>query len=393
MKKILGSALFLIVLVAGWLIYQGGLLRNFQSPTQTSATSPANSGSDNSNANNTSGSSNGTAAPKVVQSVAVDGFVPDKNTLKSIVTNGVVRVSVENPSRPFYSEVDGQAQGFNVDFAKLLFAQKEFTSRDHSTIKVDTAHGVDTYPAVPAQLTQTDSQGNALVDVAMDGLTFPDDSPNGVVYTVPYIDDFGYSLIVRKGSPVHSAADLGGKKIGILQGDPDVKAFVTKAFPDSQIVELSDASINGERSWMAHFLNNRQVDAIVYDYPFGVAEIEGTDLTFAVTKLDGSNLAYKIGVRKSDSDLLVYLNSAIAKVRQSPEYLALLRKYFISNQIATTAASGNEKTYVVKSGDTLNLIASSQLGSAQRYVEIQKRNNLPNPNLILVGQRLVIPHG
>ncbi|WP_133646180.1 transporter substrate-binding domain-containing protein [Paraburkholderia flava] len=388
MKKILGSALFLIVLVAGWLIYQGGLLRNFQSPAQTSSSSPANSSSDNSSSN-----SNSTAAPKVVQSVAVDGFVPDKNTLKSIVTNGVVRVSVENPSRPFYSEVDGKAQGFNVDFAKLLFAQKEFTSRDHSTIKVDTAHGVDTYPAVPAQLTQTDSQGNALVDVAMDGLTFPDDSPKGVVYTVPYIDDFGYSLIVRKGSPVHSAADLGGKKIGILQGDPDVKAFVTKSFPDSQIVELSDASINGERSWMAHFLNNRQVDAIVYDYPFGVAEIDGTDLTFAVTKLDGSNLAYKIGVRKSDSDLLVYLNSAIAKVRQSPEYLALLRKYFISNQIATTAASGNEKTYVVKAGDTLNVIASSQLGSAQRYVEIQKRNNLPNPNLILVGQRLVIPHG
>ncbi|MGH8780071.1 transporter substrate-binding domain-containing protein [Paraburkholderia sp.] len=390
MKKILGSALFLIVLVAGWLIYQGGLLRNFQSPAQTSATSPANSGTDNST--NTS-SNNSTAAPKVVQSVAVDGFVPDKNTLKSIVTNGVVRVSVENPSRPFYSEVDGKAQGFNVDFAKLLFAQKEFTSGDHSTIKVDTGHGVDTYPAVPAQLTQTDSQGNAVVDVAMDGLTFPDDSPNGVVYTVPYIDDFGYSLIVRKGSPIHSAADLSGKTIGILQGDPDVKAFVTKAFPDSRVVELSDASINGERSWMAHFLNNRQVDAIVYDYPFGVAEIEGTDLTFAVTKLDGSNLAYKIGVRKSDNDLLVYLNSAIAKVRQSPEYLALLRKYFISNQIATTAASGNEKTYVVRSGDTLNLIASSQLGSAQRYVEIQKRNNLPNPNLILVGQRLVIPRG
>lgn len=398
MKKILGSAIFLVILVAGWLIYQGGLVQRLTSPssssssssTQTSSSDTSNSGSSNSN-NNSSSSNN--ASTNVVQSVAVDGFVPNKNTLKSIVTNGVVRISVENPSRPFYSEDGGKPQGFNVDFAKLLFAQKEFTSGDHSTIKVDTGHGVDTYPAVPAQLTQTDKDGNATVDIAMDGLTFPDDTPNGVVYTVPYIDDFGYALIVRKGSPIHSAADLAGKKIGILQGDPDVKAFVTKAFPGNQVVELSDASINGERSWMAHFLNNGQVDAIVYDYPFGVAEIEGTDLTFAVSKLEGSNLAYKIGVRKGDSDLLVYLNSAIAKVRQSPEYLDLLRKYFISNQIATTAAQGNEKTYIVKSGDTLNLIASSQLGSSARYVEIQRRNNLPNPNLILVGQRLVIPRG
>jgi nucleoid-associated protein YgaU len=68
-----------------------------------------------------------------------------------------------------------------------------------------------------------------------------------------------------------------------------------------------------------------------------------------------------------------------------------LRKYFISNQVVTTVATSGEKTYLVKGGDTLNLIASSQLGSAAKYVQIQKRNNLPNPNLILVGQHLMIP--
>jgi ABC-type amino acid transport substrate-binding protein len=244
---------------------------------------------------------------------------------------------------------------------------------------------------VPAQLKKTDAHGNAVVDIAMDGLTFPDNTPDGVVYSVPYVDDFGYALIVPHNSSVRSAADVAGKTIGVLQGDPDVKAYVTKAFPNSRIVELSDASINGERSWMAHFLDTHQVDAIVYDYPFGVSEIKGTDLRFAVTKLDGSNLAYKIGVRKEDSALLIYLNSAIAKVKQTPEYLDLLRKYFVSDQVIVTAASGGERTYVVRSGDTLNVIASSMLGSGSRYVEIQKRNNLPNPNLILVGQRLVIP--
>ncbi|WP_341312905.1 transporter substrate-binding domain-containing protein [Paraburkholderia sp. IMGN_8] len=383
MKKILGSVLFLVLLAAGWYIHEGGLKNTFNAGRSTDKDTVAVNGTDT--------GSNKSDEAKTPAPSNPDGFVPNKDALKSILNNGVVRVSVENPSRPFYSEDNGKPQGFNVDFANLLFAQKEFTSGDHPTVAVDTHHGVDTYPAVPDQLTKTDKQGNAVVDVAMDGLTFPDNTPSGVVYSIPYVEDFGYSLVVAKGSPVRSAADLSGKTVGILQGDPDVKAFAQKAFPNSKIVELSDASIEGQRSWMAHFLDGHQVDAIVYDYPFGVSEIKDTDLTFAVTKLDGSNLSYKIGVRKDDSALLIYLNSAIAKVKQSPAYLDLLRKYFISNQVLTTAATSGEKTYVVRSGDTLNAIAASQLGSGTRYVEVQKRNNLPNPNLILIGQHLIIP--
>ncbi|MFP3566094.1 LysM peptidoglycan-binding domain-containing protein [Paraburkholderia sp. SIMBA_030] len=47
--------------------------------------------------------------------------------------------------------------------------------------------------------------------------------------------------------------------------------------------------------------------------------------------------------------------------------------------------------YVVRSGDTLNAIAASHLGSGTRDVEVQKRNNLPNPNLVLIGPHLIIP--
>ncbi|TFG73077.1 MAG: LysM domain-containing protein, partial [Anaerolineales bacterium] len=49
------------------------------------------------------------------------------------------------------------------------------------------------------------------------------------------------------------------------------------------------------------------------------------------------------------------------------------------------------KTYVVKSGDSLSKIAKEQLGDARRYPEIQKLNKLDNPNLIRVGQELLLP--
>jgi ABC-type amino acid transport substrate-binding protein len=311
--------------------------------------------------------------------------VDTSNTLKAIKDKGIVRISVENPSEPFFGESGNIPHGFNVEFAQLLFADPSFGGA--SPITIDTHHEVDTYARVPQQLLQADAAGNHTVDIAMDGLTLADNTPAGVVYSIPYVDDFGYSLIVVQGSPIHSTDDLAGKTVGILAGDPDVKAFVTREYPHAHFIEVNDA----DSEFIAKSLDSHQVDAFIYDYPFAVSAVKGTDLRFALTQLSGSSVAYKIGVRAQDQDLLIYLNAAIAKLKNSPAYLALLRKYFTSNQVETTAAGAGEHSYIVRQGDTLNLIAAAQLGNGGRYREIQKRNNLANPNLILVGQVLAIP--
>lgn len=322
--------------------------------------------------------------PSQPQTDTSNGAAPSRDTLQSILQNHTVRISVENPSEPIYGETNGVPHGFNYDFAQLLFAQPEFNKG--GVIKIDTHHEVEAYQDVPRQLLVS-SNGAPVTDIAMDGLTFPDNTPNGVVYTNPYLDDFGYALIVQRGSPIKTAADLNGKTIGILQGDPDVRAFATRQFPNSKLVEVNDS----DPQFINKSVDDHVVDCFIYDYPFAVESIKGTDLKFAITKLDGSDISYKIGVRAADQNLLIYLNSAIGRVKQTPAYLDLLRKYFISDQVVTTAATSGERDYTVKHGDTLNLIASAQLGNGSRYRDIQQRNNLPNPNLILVGQRLVIP--
>lgn len=173
----------------------------------------------------------------------------------------------------------------------------------------------------------------------------------------------------------------------LLKGDPNVREFVTSQYPSTTFVEEDDA----DPAFIQKSVDSGAVDAFIYDYPFAVDSIKGTDLQFAITKLEGSTIQYKIGVRAQDQSLLIYLDAAIAKVKQSPAYLDLLRKYFVSSQTETRAAAAGERTYAVRPRDTLNLIAASQLGDGQRYRDIQKRNNLANPNLIMVGQKLVIP--
>lgn len=312
-------------------------------------------------------------------------------TYQNIVDSGTVRISVQSPSKPFFYVDQGAPKGFNYDFLKVMFSQTEFTSKNVK-ITLDADHAVDTYSAVPEALLKTDNRGNPTVDIAIDGLTFSNEDLPGVVYSIPYVDDFGYALISPSSTNLKSIEDANGMTIGVLKGDPDVKAYVSRQWPKATVVELSDASINGERTWISHFLKSGKVDVMVYDYPFAVAEIAGTDLQFAFSKLPGSDLKYKIGVRKNDRELLENINTAIRKAKSSPDYVVLLKKYFMSaNQTKARIAAANETTYVVKVGDTLSTIASAWLGNKMRYTEIESRNNLPNPNLIQVGQKLVIP--
>jgi nucleoid-associated protein YgaU len=56
-------------------------------------------------------------------------------------------------------------------------------------------------------------------------------------------------------------------------------------------------------------------------------------------------------------------------------------------------AADRAKTYTVQAGDTLGKIAQAQLGDASRWKEIWEANKeaIPNPDLIEVGQEIVIP--
>ena len=64
-----------------------------------------------------------------------------------------------------------------------------------------------------------------------------------------------------------------------------------------------------------------------------------------------------------------------------------------SGQSPATGTSGSQKTYTVKSGDTLSKIAREMLGDANAYNEIfeANRDQLSDPNKIKPGQVLKIP--
>lgn len=61
----------------------------------------------------------------------------------------------------------------------------------------------------------------------------------------------------------------------------------------------------------------------------------------------------------------------------------------MSNAVSVNMPAGNK--YTVKQGDTLWSISTSVYATGYRWQEIAKRNNLVNPNVIHVGNALMLP--
>jgi 5'-nucleotidase/UDP-sugar diphosphatase len=57
----------------------------------------------------------------------------------------------------------------------------------------------------------------------------------------------------------------------------------------------------------------------------------------------------------------------------------------------TTATAAPQKTYIVVAGDSLWKIAQTYYGDGSQYKKIAAANKISNPDLIQIGQKLVIP--
>jgi GH25 family lysozyme M1 (1,4-beta-N-acetylmuramidase) len=63
----------------------------------------------------------------------------------------------------------------------------------------------------------------------------------------------------------------------------------------------------------------------------------------------------------------------------------------IVNQKMGATNTSTKIYYIVKKGDTLWAIAQKYYGNGNKYTDIAKANNISNPNVISVGQKLLIP--
>jgi ABC-type amino acid transport substrate-binding protein len=248
--------------------------------------------------------------------------------------------------------------------------------------------GVKTVEIIPAKYSELPGrlvEGKS--DVVVSGYT-ADPSIPGVDWSDSYLD-YGLTLIVRKGSPIKSISDLGGKKIAVFK-DPAAEAAVKG-------MVKGYASLETFEDGYFELLDGGKIDAFIYDYPYAQKELVPFKGRLQMVQFNLTKSTYNVAVPKNSPGLLALVNAAIRNFKESEGYKRAIRKYLggsgpVPIEKAAAKAAG-QGIYAVKPGDSLSGIATSQLGNYKRWPEIWdvNRQRIADPNLIQPGWELLMP--
>jgi cystine transport system substrate-binding protein len=291
--------------------------------------------------------------------------------LARIRTSGTMRVGME-PDAPPLHFVNDRKQDDGFDFRMAGVIAEAIGAKKVEVVEAD-------YEDLPGRLAAGD------IDLIMAGYV-PDPSVEGVDWSNGYLD-FGLCMIVHEGmvSQFRSAGDLAAKRVAIYD-DPAAERWVQQNIPGARISKFS-----GDNGWF-EAVENDQADALIYDYPFAAEEIKSHPRT-VIVKYNLNSSKYAVGVPKGNYDLIYEINQAFDRFKGTQRYTDLMREYLSSSSEVFMRPVPGKKTYTVKPGDTLSLIAQRELGDTSRWPQIWdlNRERVANENLIYPRLVLVMP--
>ena len=311
-----------------------------------------------------------TAAPSTTAARPV-ASAPRKGVLGTVRQTGVLRVGMEEDAPPLHFINDRkQEDGFDFRLAGTIAGA--IGAKRVQVVEAD-------YEDLPDRLRAGD------IDVIMAGYV-PDPSIEGVIWSNGYLD-FGLCMIVNESmsSTFRSPADLAGKRVAIYD-DPAAERWVKENIPNARITKFS-----GDDGWF-EAVEKDQADALIYDYPFAAEEIKEHPRTMIV-RYNLNQSKYAVGIPEGNFDLVFEINTAIDKVKATPQYADLMREYLSSSSETFMKPVPGRRTYTVKAGDTLSRIAATELKDMNRWKDIWdlNRDRVANENLIYPRLVLLMP--
>lgn len=157
-------------------------------------------------------------------------------------------------------------------------------------------------------------------DIIINAVSITEERKKEYDFSVPYFDT-GIRIAVKFASPVQSAADLKGKKIGV-EKDSTSEKYVKENFPDAKIFP-----VNSIEEAMNTNLSQDEIDAVIGDEPplQYIINSSGDD-QFRLVGERLSSEQYGI-VLKKGSDLKAKIDQAITKLKSAGKLEELKTKW------------------------------------------------------------------
>jgi ABC-type amino acid transport substrate-binding protein len=158
------------------------------------------------------------------------------------------------------------------------------------------------------------------VDVLLGGIIIGESHKEVIDYSVPYFEG-GHLILARDDSRVSRYQDLAGKKVATIQGSTGDIA-VGQLVPHAERIEFT------RHSEALQALKDRRVDAFVDTNRIIIHfQRRNPKLKIAGYQPFGS-VTYGMGVRKGDEEWLGYIDTALAKMKETGQYDRLLERWF-----------------------------------------------------------------
>lgn len=227
-----------------------------------------------------------------------------ESTLDVVTKRGKIIVGVRFDTPP-YGYIDDQKEtvGLDIDIAKYI------AERLKVQLELVQVTGQTRIPMLTS----------GRVDMLVSALSVFRKRTEVVDFTIPYFYD-GAKVMVRKGSPIRSFADLAGKRVSTVQGTPFEK-LIAAAYPTAKILAYQEYP----QARLA--VKQDLADAMVTDSVVLAGLVAGdNDLEIVGDFVTMAPLA--IGVRYDDSKWRITLSMLIQDMWNEGKYKTAYDKYF-----------------------------------------------------------------
>jgi ABC-type amino acid transport substrate-binding protein len=276
----------------------------------------------------------GVVAGLALVAVSVTPALAQEGTLDKIKKSGVLTIGTRTGSPPFaYINKDNQWVGFTIDLVEQLVLPS-ISKEVGRPVKLEKKES--TPPTRIPLLTS-----NA-VDLIAGTMTDTPERRQSVEFSLTFFYT-GAQFLVKKGSPIKSINDIGGKRIAAQQGSTNAKIIREKK-PDAQLREFPDQPAAFQA------LAQGQVDAFTNDgiQLWGIRAKAPKPDDWEVVGDFFSEEPYGMAMRKGDLKFKAAVDAGLKAGLESGKYFEIYDKWFGAKGEVPYPMSPTVKAYLLK---------------------------------------------
>ena len=217
--------------------------------------------------------------------------------------SGELRIGTDATYPPFETAEGGQYTGFDIDLGNAVAREVGVKARFINA----SFDGI--FPALQ----------NGSFDVVMSAVTITPERLQTLLFSDPYIAA-GQQVVTRRDSAMRSLNDLAGRTVGVqinttAQFDLEKREGVTVAKYNTIDLALLD-------------LRNKRIDAVVIDAPVAKYMIFQSFHDLKTVGRRFTDEKFGIALAQGSDDLLLEINKALKKIKETGEYDRIHEKWF-----------------------------------------------------------------